>query len=121
MKMCSKKYQKLLTRANFFAILYIVRENIAELCKGSTTDSDSVCLGSNPSSAASKKRLLSKDKRRFLNDVFRLPLGSPANREKRFVGMGCAERDVSFGHDVHFVRDVCLRQVIRNTSHHFAA
>ena len=24
----------------------------AELCKGSTTDSDSVCLGSNPSSAA---------------------------------------------------------------------
>ncbi len=29
-------------------------ENIAELCKGSTTDSDSVCLGSNPSSAANK-------------------------------------------------------------------
>ena len=27
-------------------------ENNAELCKGSTTDSDSVCLGSNPSSAA---------------------------------------------------------------------
>ena len=27
---------------------------IAELCKGSTTDSDSVCLGSNPSSAAKK-------------------------------------------------------------------
>ena len=26
--------------------------DIAELCKGSTTDSDSVCLGSNPSSAA---------------------------------------------------------------------
>ena len=25
---------------------------IAELCKGSTADSDSVCLGSNPSSAA---------------------------------------------------------------------
>ena len=24
----------------------------AELCKGSTTDSDSVCLGSNPSRAA---------------------------------------------------------------------
>ena len=30
--------------------------NIAELCKGSTADSDSVCLGSNPSSAANKKR-----------------------------------------------------------------
>ena len=28
---------------------------IAELCKGSTADSDSVCLGSNPSSAARKK------------------------------------------------------------------
>ena len=28
------------------------RQNIAELCNGSTTDSDSVCLGSNPSSAA---------------------------------------------------------------------
>ena len=26
--------------------------NLAELCKGSTADSDSVCLGSNPSSAA---------------------------------------------------------------------
>ena len=27
---------------------------VAELCKGSTADSDSVCLGSNPSSAAKK-------------------------------------------------------------------
>ena len=32
--------------------------NIAELCKGSTADSDSVCLGSNPSSAANNKRTL---------------------------------------------------------------
>ena len=31
-------------------------EAIAELCKGSTADSDSVCLGSNPSSAAIKKQ-----------------------------------------------------------------
>ena len=30
--------------------------NIAELCKGSTADSDSVCLGSNPSSAAKNKK-----------------------------------------------------------------
>ena len=29
-------------------------EHLAELCKGSTTDSDSVCEGSNPSSAAIK-------------------------------------------------------------------
>ena len=28
---------------------------VAELCKGSTADSDSVCLGSNPSSAAIEK------------------------------------------------------------------
>ena len=34
---------------------------------------------------------------------------------------GKPEREVSFGRDVHFVRDVCLRQVKRNTSHHFAA
>ena len=31
------------------------KKDIAELCKGSTTDSDSVCLGSNPSSAAIKE------------------------------------------------------------------
>ncbi len=37
---------------NFLGIIYSVA--IAELCKGSTTDSDSVCLGSNPSSAAKK-------------------------------------------------------------------
>ena len=30
--------------------------NLAELCKGSTADSDSVCLGSNPSSAAIEKQ-----------------------------------------------------------------
>ena len=30
----------------------------AELCKGSTTDSDSVCEGSNPSSAATTPRNL---------------------------------------------------------------
>ena len=31
---------------------------IAGLCKGSTADSDSVCLGSNPSPAARKKTIL---------------------------------------------------------------
>ena len=29
-----------------------------------------------------------------------------------------AERDVSFGSEVRFAREVCLRHVIRNTSHH---
>ena len=32
------------------------QKNVAELCKGSTADSDSVCLGSNPSSAAKIRR-----------------------------------------------------------------
>ena len=35
----------------------IIHVAIARLCKGSTTDSDSVCLGSNPSRAAKKKKL----------------------------------------------------------------
>ena len=46
---------------DIFALLVytLIRQlNIAELCKGSTTDSDSVCLGSNPSSAARKKHRL---------------------------------------------------------------
>ena len=35
--------------------LSVIMNNVdAELCKGSTADSDSVCLGSNPSSAANK-------------------------------------------------------------------
>ena len=29
---------------------------VAELCNGSTADSDSVCLGSNPSSATKRKK-----------------------------------------------------------------
>ena len=32
--------------------------NIAELCNGSTTDSDSVCWGSNPYSAAMQKTVV---------------------------------------------------------------
>ena len=35
-------------------VYYSSVKNLAELCKGSTADSDSVCLGSNPSSAAKK-------------------------------------------------------------------
>ena len=43
--------------------------NIAGLCKGSTADSDSVCEGSNPSPAASFKRLQSLCLRSFF--IFR--------------------------------------------------
>ena len=34
--------------------LDIIIKHVAELCNGSTTDSDSVCEGSNPSSATTK-------------------------------------------------------------------
>ena len=44
-------------------------KNIAELCKGSTADSDSVCEGSNPSSAARKKDQLTCELV-FLHNVF---------------------------------------------------
>lgn len=36
----------------------VSNKDIARLCKGSTTDSDSVCLGSNPSRAAIKSQSL---------------------------------------------------------------
>ena len=34
--------------------MYNIKRSLAELCNGSTTDSDSVCWGSNPYSAAKK-------------------------------------------------------------------
>ena len=39
-----------MTKINFGDIITMFKK--AELCKGSTADSDSVCEGSNPSSAA---------------------------------------------------------------------
>ena len=45
----------------------IMSTHLAELCKGSTADSDSVCLGSNPSSAAKNKRPLTPSGLLFLN------------------------------------------------------
>ena len=35
--------------------MYNIKRSLAELCNGSTTDSDSVCWGSNPYSAATKQ------------------------------------------------------------------
>ena len=46
----------------------IIATRIAELCKGSTADSDSVCLGSNPSSAAKNKRPLKPSGLLFLTE-----------------------------------------------------
>ena len=51
----TKNEKKVLTnRAASDIILLVgtVRQNIGELCNGSTYDSDSYCLGSNPSSPA---------------------------------------------------------------------
>ena len=45
----------LLTNPHFYATILSVK-NLAELCNGSTADSDSVRLGSNPGSAAIKKK-----------------------------------------------------------------
>ncbi len=48
--------------------------NIAELCNGSTYDSDSYCLGSNPSSAARiVAAFVYQDKGGFLVEVSLLP------------------------------------------------
>ena len=38
--------------------MYNIKRSLAELCNGSTTDSDSVCWGSNPYSAAKKKQTM---------------------------------------------------------------
>ena len=59
-KKFKKISKKVLTNYRIGAIINIVlgwetwerKKNIAELCNGSTTDSDSVCWGSNPYSAA---------------------------------------------------------------------
>ena len=49
----TKIFSWLLKKMRYNIICY----DFAELCNGSTTDSDSVCWGSNPYSAAIKKHL----------------------------------------------------------------
>ena len=46
--------KELLTKTKTYVIMLLANKRIrfAELCNGSTADSDSVCEGSNPSSAA---------------------------------------------------------------------
>ena len=68
----SKNFKKTVDKRD--ETMYIIRvafegqHFIAELCKGSTADSDSVCLGSNPSSAT-------KTEQAFACSVFLLPAG----------------------------------------------
>ena len=47
-----RNLKKALDKGNHFCIIVSVRQDTAGLCKGSTADSDSVCLGSNPGTAA---------------------------------------------------------------------
>ena len=63
---------------------YVGNQFIGELCNGSTTDSDSVCEGSNPSSPAKTKRYsfecrfvltLVKLRKKDLNKALRKPFG----------------------------------------------
>ena len=58
------KLKKVLTNRFFCDRILNVQANIAELCNGSTADSDSVCWGSNPYSAA-KKMTYPKDRSFF--------------------------------------------------------
>ena len=67
-------------RANITNVVRVVRStrglniDLAELCKGSTNDSDSFCLGSNPSSAA---RSDSKESDFFVSKKVRLCKARP--------------------------------------------
>ena len=54
--------------------------DFAELCKGSTADSDSVCLGSNPSSAAKKRQVSTETCRFFIQSE-----GLVCNRRQAYV------------------------------------
>ena len=50
----NKKFKNMKIFLDISDLSDIINNVDAELCKGSTADSDSVCLGSNPSSAATK-------------------------------------------------------------------
>ena len=54
-KIIPKNMKKGVDKFRKMRIIVFVRQNIAGLCNGSTADSDSVCEGSNPSPAASKR------------------------------------------------------------------
>ena len=79
----------LLTNPHICAKINCVKK-IAELCNGSTADSDSVRLGSNPGSAARKKHIC-------LQMCF-FQLYSPCGEFYAQV------RDMSFGRDMRFAR-----------------
>lgn len=55
----------------------------AELCKGSTTDSDSVCEGSNPSPAAIRKAWNINGSRLFYAILWFDPYSSKIKKMKR--------------------------------------
>ena len=98
------------------------QENIAGLCKGSTTDSDSVCEGSNPSPAATRKALKQSCFRAF---SFPFPTGKmrPAAavitvEKKYFSGASMRILVRFFERQVHRYRGLCdLRHCILGVFH----
>ena len=57
-KIIPKNMKKGVDKFRKMRIIVFVRQNIAGLCNGSTADSDSVRLGSNPGTAAKKPRFV---------------------------------------------------------------
>ena len=87
---CQKILKKLLTFPQALRIIAPVlargrnkKQKIAGLCKGSTTDSDSVCEGSNPSPAAKKKDM---------TEVMSFFLGSAARGRLHPSALECSGR-----------------------------
>ena len=68
-RISEKNSKKLLTNPNLCGIIPLAKTKyaFADLCNGSTADSDSVCEGSNPSSAARKKHL--RKASAFFNEI----------------------------------------------------
>ena len=82
-----KKFEKSIDKFDFFAIINIavstvhLNKNIVVLCKGSTADSDSVCLGSNPSTTA--KYFASGKPRQFFRGVAQFGRALRSGRRSR--------------------------------------
>ena len=77
------KFKKHLDKSfNLWYNIIRLENRIAELCKGSTADSDSVCLGSNPSSAAKRRN-------RPLWSVFSFDCGTTTFGRRDTAGRVC--------------------------------
>ena len=82
--------KKALTKGKICVRIDAVRKDKAELCNGSTADSDSVRLGSNPGSAARKKHICNAGV--LFSVIF------------AYGEFYAQVRDMSFGRDMRFAR-----------------